>query len=1425
MEINKQTEKNENNASDLKNFIQMSLLLPSKDYKEIQNILKSYVKKESLYVAALHVLLFKFDWGFKSKICLLCNQETNNAENPEQKPMFLENLQYNSEWSNQYQISLIDSILKANSKDINTQKSVSSDIRAGIIVESEKRLNEKSWIPYRLDMVIDIIQEDEGVKLYFYFSKTVFGVKVADSFAKGYRFIIHQMIMAPNNPLKGIEIVPNKTRYHILNDFCRGNRTYTDNESIEPIFKRCVEQYSEKIAVSECIDLNVVEKQFFEKLPNNQFNNYCFKQNKYLIIRQLHDDGCFILKTKSNHTLLVNRCVIDLINLFSGELSLGEIHQLMNGDVYFVIAEIHLEKPKLIQSCWDEEIYEKEAVGFNDFISIIKILMQNSIIELSSIKSFQVNNKVQNLKKITPGINGAEVVRRMKNLKTRNDSDILLLGDKPGSCSVGVLYLASYLERHGIKVSCQLYDDNWTVELLTNNIVTLLSEIRPKFVGISMKWFPHVARCLEMCKMIKDFNPSIEIILGGDTASLFCDEIIKNSNVDFIINGEGEYPLLAICRGDEMPPNCTWKKDGKVYKTPITYHRNEDNEGEIYLEDLKNCTTSDISMYFAPFYIHTHKICAMNCFYCGGRREITEKTFKSCYNKWRNPEIVRNDILLIKDKAPIIMFEFGYEPNQVMAYCKKIWEDIDLSDNYASIYCLSLPDKDFLSLVSNTFKYIRWNLDICSLSERHREKLRSQFCVKPLPNNKDILQFLDMVSQFDNIEIEINLIANLPLYSFEDAKESEEFLAYILQKYNNFCELTWGKYYTEPGTMASDKYKSINMVSGKNDFERFLYLSYKNYNTKPNYPVLSDYNFPYIFYEDTNKNIFMSEHFKKMNEIYNVWRLSKERIVECNSLTYVQLDKYSSILASNILSKYSGISLLVIMAKDKIKLTTAIMAAIKCGIPYMAIDSEYPAQRIQYISEIVKNALFLTDEFNEKISEVFTKEVSIDSLMSVEVKLSQFETAADSSLYFMLTSGSTGVPKGVYIKQKGIINYIKWRNKRYNFNQDDIHLQLLSESFDGFYSNFYSSILSGGKLVFLKSGHRKDMKLASDVIYKFGITVMSLVPSIYERLMDFSCKQKFANMRLIILGGEKITSEIIENTRNLAENIILVNEYGMTENSITSSALVGIVDSNINNIGYPIDNNSMYILNEDSNIMPAGVPGEICVSGIGLTEGYEKRHDLNEFKFIDNPYCKGERLYKTGDLGLLQPDGAFCYLERKDTQLNIHGYRLEPGEVEYYILQNDKITNANVVQKGNELVAHIAVSAEVRITALKDELRKKIPEYMIPSRFYILDELVSEKEELYFSDKKERDTTIYKSRELRQEIVYSITEFWKEALGAEEIDCNAHFFDIGGDSMSLLKIYAQLEKRYPGLLTLPDLFSHTTVNELADYLSKEIKNK
>ncbi len=557
------------------------------------------------------------------------------------------------------------------------------------------------------------------------------------------------------------------------------------------------------------------------------------------------------------------------------------------------------------------------------------------------------------------------------------------------------------------------------------------------------------------------------------------------------------------------------------------------------------------------------------------------------------------------------------------------------------------------------------------------------------------------------------------------------------------------------------------------------------------------------------------------------------------SLTYSLLNEEANRTARILVERGVEVGSIVGIAVDYgFEMIIAILAVLKAGGAYLPLDLDYPVKRIAYMLKDSGASVLLTQKSiaDRWAAEAFHKEMKIIHI-DEEAVLNGKETgnpdkmsSANDLAYIVYTSGTSGHPKGVMVENKGVINTIQWRIKKYGITSGDKILQLLSVSFDGFGTNLYSSLLAGAALVLPDRSGFRDFKHIAGVIKSKGITNVSLVPVMYRAILENTAKGDLETLKTVILAGEKSSSGLIRLSAEKAPKTLLINEYGPTENSIVTTSLLGMSHENPYIIGKPIANNKVFILDKNLGLVPVGVPGELCISGVGLARGYINNEEMTEEKFVWNPYLKSERMYKTGDIVRWLPDGNIEYIGRKGGQVKVRGYRVELGEVENSIKNTGRIKEVAVTCKEGAdgtayLCAFIVPDENLNITEMRELLRTELPIYMIPSKFVSLDRLpVGSNGKVDKAALPDPDQCIgFEEEYVKPEgrIEAEISEIWSSVLKQDAIGTNHNFFSIGGNSILIMQVHSRLEQLYPGKVTIADLFTYPTISRLANFIGKE----
>jgi amino acid adenylation domain-containing protein len=558
-------------------------------------------------------------------------------------------------------------------------------------------------------------------------------------------------------------------------------------------------------------------------------------------------------------------------------------------------------------------------------------------------------------------------------------------------------------------------------------------------------------------------------------------------------------------------------------------------------------------------------------------------------------------------------------------------------------------------------------------------------------------------------------------------------------------------------------------------------------------------------------------------------------------LTFHELDRRSSAMARYLLSNGVTKGCIVGIALDRsLELLVSLLAVFKAGAAYVPLDPEYPNQRLEYMLSDSEATVMLT---NYKYRNELKTSSSIVILEEVWPKLDNDDTTfpiniiAEDLAYVLYTSGSTGQPKGVMIEHGNLFNLIQSIQKLPGLNSDDKLLSLTTMSFDISVLEFFLLLTVGTTLYLADADFAKDGEAILNFIKKEDISFMQATPSTYKMMLaagwDTSCNIK------LICCGEQLPKDLAHKI--LSKCARLFNMYGPTETTIYSTGKEILADNSIITIGTPIDNTEIFILNERQQKVEIGEIGEICIAGAGLARGYYNKPILTREKFFSyEELGKPIRVYRTGDLGKILDNGEIQCFGRIDNQIKIRGYRIETGEIEFALTQEENIQEALVVSWAGpngdlRIAAYVVLNVSLdqgetlnRTANWKKSLRFSLPYYMIPNDFIILDKFpTSESGKI---NRKELPTPNISNINAQKndlpgtELEVLIARIWTDNLGIDNIGIHDNFFDLGGHSLTAVKVIVQIKKESGKYLPLVSLFKNPTIAELAVVLENEANN-
>ncbi|WP_261368763.1 non-ribosomal peptide synthetase [Rickettsia argasii] len=405
----------------------------------------------------------------------------------------------------------------------------------------------------------------------------------------------------------------------------------------------------------------------------------------------------------------------------------------------------------------------------------------------------------------------------------------------------------------------------------------------------------------------------------------------------------------------------------------------------------------------------------------------------------------------------------------------------------------------------------------------------------------------------------------------------------------------------------------------------------------------------------------------------------------------------------------------------------------------------------------------------------------------------------------MYTSGSTGNPKGVLVRDKAIVNTLLSMQFLFPMEKGDAFLFKTNTVFDVSLTEILGWFFGLGKVIVLPINYELDPAALLEQININKITHINFVPSMLCALCNYievTGKKVKSNLKYIFVAGEAFNVALAHRTKKIFKNACIVNAYGPTEAAVYTTYYIFNGNEKFLPIGKPLPNMTVYVLDKRMFPVPIGVKGELYISGIGLAEGYINNEVISQKAFIKNKIFGNKLAYKTGDVVKLNEDENVEYIGRQDSQIKIRGYRIELGEIESKIKEISCIQNCAVlvIEDNNQeyLVAYLVskdpnLSLEFMLNEVKTTLENSLPSYMIPRDYVKLDELpINSSGKLDRKSLKDSfDPSQFKSK-VHEEISFTekkLLNAWKKCLGRGNIDVNKSFFDLGGTSLKVIELY------------------------------------
>ena len=559
--------------------------------------------------------------------------------------------------------------------------------------------------------------------------------------------------------------------------------------------------------------------------------------------------------------------------------------------------------------------------------------------------------------------------------------------------------------------------------------------------------------------------------------------------------------------------------------------------------------------------------------------------------------------------------------------------------------------------------------------------------------------------------------------------------------------------------------------------------------------------------------------------IHELFEQQVERTPEATALvfageriSYRELNERANQWAHRLRRLGAGPEKLVgITSERSTEMIVGLLAILKAGAAYVPLSPDTPSERLEML---IKDA---------GIELLLTQHELLDQLPdSLSRKTPETTTSAGNLAYLIYTSGSTGRPKGVEVTHRNLVHSTSARFVYYN---EPVHSFMLISPFyfDSSVAGIFWTLCQGGKLVLPPKDFERDFTAFAALIEAEQVSHLLCLPVVHSLLLSHASHNRLKSLRSVIVAGESCPPELPKRHFEILPHVSLFNEYGPTEGTVwaTVHRCTPHDPATTVPIGRPVPNVQTYVLDDHLQPVPAGVVGELYIGGKGVARGYRNNAATTAERFVPHPFhfTEGARLYATGDLARYLPGGELEFLGRRDRQVKVRGFRIELGEIEAALIEHPLVREVAVVAHESRVVAYLTVGPTSPTTEeLRDFLQQRLPEYMLPSQFVLLDAMP-----LGANGKVDRKALPAPgaSRPLMRAayaapqttLERTIAEVWREFLQLDAVGVNDIFFEVGGHSLLLVLVHEELQKRLGREVSIADLFKFPTVRALARHLN------
>jgi amino acid adenylation domain-containing protein len=560
-----------------------------------------------------------------------------------------------------------------------------------------------------------------------------------------------------------------------------------------------------------------------------------------------------------------------------------------------------------------------------------------------------------------------------------------------------------------------------------------------------------------------------------------------------------------------------------------------------------------------------------------------------------------------------------------------------------------------------------------------------------------------------------------------------------------------------------------------------------------------------------------------------------------NAWTYEALNQKANHIAQLLLRiRGAGEERIALLFDHDASMIAALLGALKIGKTYVPLDPTYPKNRLAYVLQDSQASIILTNTKNITVAQLLIQDghqiINMDEVPA-EGSCDDpfFLVSPDTQAYILYTSGSTGQPKGVIQNHRNVLHHIRVYTNNLHICAEDRLTLLSSYSFDAAVMDIFGALLNGATLYPINIKE----EMGEDIVQwcnEQEITIYHSTPTIYRYIVNsLHTREALPKLRLIVLGGEEVNKRDVElYKQHFAPICLLVNGLGPTESTVTLQYFIDhhtVITRHTVPVGFPVEDTEIVLL--DSEDEPAVVVGEIAIRSPYIALGYWRKPEITHAAFLPDPDQENRRIYRTGDIGRFRPDGTLEFVGRKDHQVKIRGFRIEPGEIEAVLRQHSAVRQAVVLAREDtpddtRLVAYVVPTREPAPTTseLRSFLQARLPEYMVPPAFVLLDSLP-----LTPNGKVDRHA-LPAPDDLRPELEVAyvaprnvleqgIAEIWQKLLGIEPVGIHDNFFELGGHSLLAVRLVAHLEKVLGIHLPVALLFQAPTIEQLASILCQD----